>query len=66
MESLDAFLLVLLKKYSGLLQNEFRKSLAEIVQNDDYMPMPIKTPDEYEKVVSVSWYKPDKNRDELE
>lgn len=28
--------------------------------NDDYMPMPISTPEEYTNIVSISWYKPDR------
>src|SRR5205085_2530586 len=28
---------------------------------DDYMPMPIQNADEYEKVVNVSWYTPDRS-----
>ena len=29
------------------------------------MPMPIGNTDEYDKVVNVSWYKPEKPREEL-
>ena len=29
------------------------------------MPMPINSAEEYEKVVSVSWYTPDRSREEL-
>lgn len=29
------------------------------------MPMPIHKPDEYDKVVNVSWYTPEKSREEL-
>ncbi|KAI4254392.1 MAG: hypothetical protein LQ352_003124 [Teloschistes flavicans] len=36
-----------------------------IVSTDDYMPMPIHKPDEYDKVVNVSWYTPEKPREEL-
>jgi hypothetical protein len=28
------------------------------------MPMPIQTPEEYDKVLNVSWYSPEKPRDE--
>lgn len=28
------------------------------------MPMPIQTPEEYEKVLNVSWYAPEKPREE--
>lgn len=37
----------------------------QIVSTDDYMPMPISNLDEYDKVVNVSWFTPDKSRDEL-
>lgn len=30
------------------------------------MPMPINSLEEYDNVVNVSWYKPDKERDQLE
>lgn len=33
---------------------------AEIVSTDDYMPMPIQTQEEYDKVLNVSWYSPEK------
>ena len=37
----------------------------QIVSTDDYMPMPINNLEEYDKVVNVSWYTPDKIREEL-
>jgi hypothetical protein len=37
----------------------------QIVSTDDYMPMPISNLDEYEKVVNVSWFTPDKPLEEL-
>ncbi|KAL8710484.1 MAG: hypothetical protein Q9220_004916 [cf. Caloplaca sp. 1 TL-2023] len=51
-KALDAFLLVLFNK-------------REIVSTDDYMPMPIHKADEYDKVVNVSWYTPERAREEL-
>jgi exocyst complex component 6 len=39
--------------------------LIQIVSTDDYMPMPISNLDEYDKVVNVSWFTPDKPREEL-
>ncbi len=65
-EALDSFLLVLFEKYSNLLKKEFSNDFKEIVVNDDYMPMPINTQEEYENVVNVSWYKPDKNVEDIE
>jgi hypothetical protein len=38
---------------------------SQIVSTDDYMPMPIANIDEYDKVVNVSWYNPEKRREEL-
>ena len=58
--SLNAFTLVLFEKYAELLKSRFSEDFQEIVLTDDYMPMPINNADEYEKVVSVSWYSPDK------
>jgi len=37
---------------------------TQIVSTDDYMPMPINNPDEYDKVINVSWYTPDKDREQ--
>ncbi|KAL8726929.1 MAG: hypothetical protein Q9166_006386 [cf. Caloplaca sp. 2 TL-2023] len=63
--SLDTFLLTLFKKYAELLKRRFSDDFQEIVSTDDYMPMPIHKSDEYDKVVNVSWYTPEKPRDEL-
>lgn len=63
--ALDAFLLRLFEKYAELLKRRFSDDFQEIVSTDDYMPMPINKPDEYDKVVSVSWYTPDKPREEI-
>ncbi|RKF60779.1 Exocyst complex component sec15 [Erysiphe neolycopersici] len=63
--SLDNFLLTLFEKYAAILQKRFSDDFLEIVLNDDYMPMPVSNIDEYDKVVNVSWFKPDKPREEL-
>lgn len=39
--------------------------LRQIVTEDDYMPMPIGNDEEYDKIISISWYTPDKSREEL-
>ncbi|MCJ1258467.1 hypothetical protein MMC24_006300 [Lignoscripta atroalba] len=62
--TLDSFLLTLFEKYAELLKRRFSDDFQEIVSTDDYMPMPINNLDEYDKVVNVSWYTPDKDRDE--
>jgi len=63
--SLNALLMTVFDKYSQLLKDRFSEDFQEIVSTDDYMPMPINTPDEYEKVVNVSWYTPDKPQEQL-
>ena len=63
--ALDAFLLKLFEKYAELLKRRFSDDFQEIVSTDDYMPMPISNLDEYDKVVNVSWFTPDKPREEL-
>ena len=40
-------------------------TIHQIVSTDDYMPMPIGNLDEYDKVVNVSWFTPDKPREDL-
>lgn len=37
---------------------------GQIVSTDDYMPMPIQNAEEYDKVLNVSWYTPDKPQEE--
>ncbi|KAJ5246935.1 hypothetical protein N7468_001918 [Penicillium chermesinum] len=60
----DEFLLKLFEKYAELLKRRFSDDFQEIVSTDDYMPMPIQTLEEYDKVLNVSWYTPDKPREE--
>jgi len=62
---MNDLLLTLFSKYSELLKQRFSDDFLEIVQTDDYMPMPINSVEEYDKVVTVSWYSPDRTRDEL-
>ncbi|EGX43224.1 hypothetical protein AOL_s00215g598 [Orbilia oligospora ATCC 24927] len=63
---LDAFLLKLFERYSELLKKQFSKDFVEIVQSDDYMPMAITDAEEYAKVISVSWFKDDKDAEEIQ
>ncbi|KAF2993810.1 hypothetical protein E8E13_001214 [Curvularia kusanoi] len=63
--AMSDLLLTLFSKYSELLKQRFSDDFMEIVQTDDYMPMPINSLEEYDKVVSVSWYTPDKPPEEL-
>lgn len=65
MSNFDAFLLRLFEKYAELLKRRFGDDFQEIVSTDDYMPMPIGNLIEYDKVISVIWYTPDKPREEI-
>ncbi|KAJ5107555.1 hypothetical protein N7456_004230 [Penicillium angulare] len=60
----DDFLLKLFEKYSELLKRRFSDDFQEIVSTDDYMPMPIQTLEEYDKVLNVSWYNSGKPHEE--
>ncbi|PLB49542.1 exocyst complex component Sec15 [Aspergillus steynii IBT 23096] len=60
----DKFLLVLFRQYAELLKKRFSDDFQEIVSTDDYMPMPIQTVEEFDKVLNVSWYSPEKPREE--
>ncbi|KAI6382900.1 hypothetical protein MCOR25_000415 [Pyricularia grisea] len=62
---LDNFLLTLFDKYAELLKRRFSEDFQEIVSTDDYMPMAINNLEEYEKVVNVSWFTPEKPAEEL-
>ncbi|PSK56513.1 hypothetical protein B9Z65_6137 [Elsinoe australis] len=57
--SFDRLTVTLFEKYSDLLKRRFSDDFAEIVATDDYMPMPINNPEEYQKVLDVSWYTPE-------
>ncbi|KAI5290407.1 hypothetical protein KEM52_000466, partial [Ascosphaera acerosa] len=60
----DKLLLTLFAKYSELLRKRFSDDFHEIVSTDDYMPMPIKDAAEYDKVLQMSWYRPETPREE--
>ncbi|KAL1999521.1 hypothetical protein VTN02DRAFT_4384 [Thermoascus thermophilus] len=60
----DNFLLTLFDKYAELLKKRFSDDFQEIVSTDDYMPMPIQNLEEFDKVLNVSWYTPEKPREE--
>ncbi|OAL02493.1 exocyst complex subunit Sec15-like protein [Phaeosphaeriaceae sp. SRC1lsM3a] len=63
--AMNDLLLTLFSKYSELLKQRFSDDFLEIVQTDDYMPMPINNMEEFDKVDTVSWYTPEKSREEL-
>ncbi|KAI0165760.1 exocyst complex subunit Sec15-like-domain-containing protein [Xylariaceae sp. FL1272] len=62
---LDDFLITLFDKYAELLKQRFSEDFQEIVSTDDYMPMPIQSREEYEKVSNVSWFAQDRPIEEM-
>ena len=62
---MQTFLLVLFNQYAELLKKRFSEDFLEIVSTDDYMPMPINNAEEFEKVVNVSWYTPDRPAEDM-
>ncbi|OKL56749.1 hypothetical protein UA08_07879 [Talaromyces atroroseus] len=60
----DRLLLTLFGRYADLLKTRFSDDFQEIVSTDDYMPMPIQNLEEFDKVINVSWYTPEKPREE--
>ncbi|KAL2123389.1 hypothetical protein VTJ04DRAFT_3844 [Mycothermus thermophilus] len=50
---MNNFQLKLFDKYAELLKRRFGEDFQEIVSTDDYMPMTVKTPEEYEEVLSA-------------
>jgi hypothetical protein len=63
--SLQALVLVIFDKYAQIIKSRFSVDFQEVVETDDYMPMPIHNLDEYNKVVNVSWYTPEKDPSKL-
>ncbi|KAM0750440.1 exocyst complex subunit Sec15-like protein [Meredithblackwellia eburnea MCA 4105] len=52
---LNNLLLTLFERYSELLQRKFSGDFEQIVLDDDHQQMVVNDPEEFEKVVSVSW-----------
>lgn len=64
--AMNTLLITLFAKYSELLKERFSEDFLEIISTDDYMPMQITSAEEYDKVVSVSWYRPEKPPEDLD
>ncbi|KAK0738580.1 exocyst complex subunit Sec15-like protein [Schizothecium vesticola] len=62
---MNSLQLTLFHKYAELLKRRFSEDFQEIVSTDDYMPMTINTPEDYEKVLSVSWIIQEQSPEEL-
>lgn len=69
----ERYAVLLKKRFSDDFQEVNRATIvlrpctltdSEIVSTDDYMPMPIQSLEEYDKVLNVSWYNPEKPREE--
>lgn len=63
--ALTSFLMTLFEKYATLLKKRCIDDFNEIVTTDDYMPMPIASLEEYDKIIDVGWYTPEKTREEV-
>ncbi|KAI9646937.1 Rab GTPase-binding exocyst subunit S15 [Ciborinia camelliae] len=61
---LDAYVLKLFYRYADLLKRKFSTDFQQIVSTDEYMPMPVNTEEDFDKIVQVSWYVPDKPKEE--
>lgn len=63
--SLTALLMNIYQKHVNVLRKRTAEDFTEIVDSDDYMPMPINNIEEYDKIIEVGWYVPDKERSEM-
>lgn len=59
------FLPTLFDQYTALLNHRFGEDFLEIISTDEYMPMPIQSAEEFEKVVNVSFFTPDQPVDKV-
>ncbi|AEO69002.1 uncharacterized protein THITE_59711 [Thermothielavioides terrestris NRRL 8126] len=59
------FQLVLFHKHAELLQRRFGEDFQEIVSTDDYMPMTVKTREEYDKVLEATWFVDERPPDQI-
>ncbi|KAK9370041.1 exocyst complex subunit Sec15-like-domain-containing protein [Lipomyces kononenkoae] len=57
---LHSYMLSLFEKYSAFLKQRFAEEFEQTVMEDDYMPMKINQRELYEKIISISWYRPGK------
>ncbi|KAK9377909.1 exocyst complex subunit Sec15-like-domain-containing protein [Lipomyces chichibuensis] len=57
---LHSYMLTLFENYSAFLKQRFAEEFQQTVMEDDYMPMKINQRDLWEKIISISWYKPGK------
>ncbi|KAK4188697.1 putative exocyst complex component sec15 [Podospora australis] len=61
---MNNFQLTLFYKYAELLRRRFGEDFHEIVSTDDYMPMAINSPEEYQKVIDVTWFVDERSEEE--
>ncbi|PKC06061.1 exocyst complex subunit Sec15-like protein [Rhizophagus irregularis] len=52
-------ILTVFQRYSDMLKQRFLEDFLQTLLYDDYMPMPISSPAEYEAVVDACWFKED-------
>ncbi|EDN90782.1 hypothetical protein SS1G_00182 [Sclerotinia sclerotiorum 1980 UF-70] len=53
--TLDAYVLKLFYRYADLLKRKFSTDFQQIVSTDEYMPMPVNSEEDFDKIVQVSW-----------
>ena len=63
--ALTALLMKVYQKHILVLKKRYAEDFSEIGTSDDYMPMPINNLEEYDKIIEVGWYVPDKDRSEI-
>ncbi|KAK4238587.1 exocyst complex subunit Sec15-like-domain-containing protein [Achaetomium macrosporum] len=59
------FQLVLFHKHAELLQRRFGEDFQEIVSTDDYMPMAVRTREEYDNVLTATWFVDERAPEEI-
>ncbi|KAK3302547.1 exocyst complex subunit Sec15-like-domain-containing protein [Chaetomium strumarium] len=59
------FQLVLFHKHAELLQRRFGEDFQEIVSTDDYMPMAVRTREEYDEVLGMTWFVDERTPEEI-
>ncbi|KAL9082261.1 MAG: hypothetical protein Q9159_006574 [Coniocarpon cinnabarinum] len=64
-QGLHSLLMSLFEKYIHLLKRRCADDFSEILATDDYMPMSMNSPEDYEKVMDVVWYTPEVHKDAL-
>ncbi|CAG8604575.1 6893_t:CDS:10 [Acaulospora morrowiae] len=57
--SFTDLILTVFQKYSDMLKRKFSEDFHQTILEDDYMPMQVQFPEEYNAVVDACWFKED-------